>query len=95
MSARESLKGGTPTDGSQNSFIMTLLGPKGIKNKLTHSFCFMGRMRALRPIEFTLADANQAEQMFKVDHPELEECKNQMKEAEVNENFGQTQYPSE
>jgi hypothetical protein len=40
---------------------MTVLGPIGIKQRLINSFCFMGRMRSLRPIEFTFEDADQEE----------------------------------
>ena len=43
MSARESLAGGDPHNGGQQLF-MTLLGPKGIKELLLTSFCFMGRL---------------------------------------------------
>ena len=64
MSAREGIKGGEITNGQH--LIMTLLGPKGIKEKLVNSFCFMGRLRFLRPIEFTNEDANLEEQKFSV-----------------------------
>jgi len=57
MSARENLKGGDPATGAQQ-FIMTLLGPQGLRDKLQQSYCFMGRMRFLRPIEFTLKEAD-------------------------------------
>lgn len=36
---------------------MTVLGPRGLRQRLQNSFSFMGRMKALRPIEFTKEDA--------------------------------------
>ena len=52
MSAREDMRGNIGLQSS-NIFVMTVLGPQGLTNKLLNSFNFMGRMRNLRTIEFT------------------------------------------
>ncbi len=57
MSAREDLKNNIMNENA-NQLCMTVLGPEGLKDRLLNSFSFMGRMRQLRPIEFTQHDAN-------------------------------------
>ena len=49
MSAREGMK--------ESNFNVTVLGSPGMKDRLCHSFSFMGRMRHLRPIEFSMEEA--------------------------------------
>ena len=55
MSAREGLA------TTEKDISITVIGPKGLKDRLSQSFCFMGRMRYLRPIELTQEDANKPE----------------------------------
>lgn len=43
---------------------MTLVGPEGLKKRLASSYCFMGRMRYLRPIELTIEEAAKDIQPF-------------------------------
>jgi hypothetical protein len=57
MSAREGLKPLIDTPGG-TGFHMTVLGPVGLKARLINSFCFMGRMRTLRAIEYSVQDAD-------------------------------------
>ena len=47
-----------------SGFHMTVLGPVGLRARLINSFCFMGRMRTLRAIEYSAQDADLAEQKF-------------------------------
>jgi hypothetical protein len=47
---------------------MTVLGPHGLKNKLSNSFNFMGRMRNLRAIEFTKEEASLERQIYGLRH---------------------------
>ena len=58
MSARESTIASAeiPGLGLMPGFSMTLLGPAGLRKRLLDSFSFMGRMRCLRPLEFTVDD---------------------------------------
>ena len=43
---------------------MTVLGPKGLRDRLKCSDSFLGQMNHLRALEFTHKDANLKEQKF-------------------------------
>ena len=67
MSAREGAMQTSPTMNIKTvptSFHMTLLGPTGLRQRMSSSFSFMGRMRGLRLIELTPEEANKDVQEF-------------------------------
>jgi len=91
MTARENIKS---MDGDKEKekkpmnkhhhedFHMTILGPKGLKDRLIKAFGFLGRMIYLRPIEFTLQDALREEQKYGVSRyvvDEIFQMKDQIK----------------